>query len=92
MTTRRTIHVSIGPRSKRLQGAPHSRSKVVPVQDEEQYTNRYSSSTIKTLTIPAPSSSHPSLSTKQSKRSHRRSIDLLFAVDLAQITSKRHQK
>lgn len=92
MVTYRTIHVSIVPRSQRLQETPYSEPKKLPSHNEEQNINKYPSLTSTSWTDPTSSFNQQTLSTTQYPRSSRKSIDLLFAIDLPQIPSTRQPK
>ncbi len=92
MPTYRTVRVSVVPRSQRLQEAPHSGSRILPDHNEEQSIKNYTSSITRSWTIPTSSFNQQSLPTIQYAKSHRKSIDLLFTMDLPQIPSTKQPK
>jgi hypothetical protein len=92
MATYRTVRVSIVPRSQKLQEASYSGSRILPGHNEEENINNYSSSMTRSWIGPTSSFNQQSLPVRKDAKSHRKSIDLLFTIDLPQIPSTRQTK
>lgn len=92
MNSYRFVRLSVVPRNQVCQWTSGSNSKVKPILNAEQYMDRNALTLNNSQTNHTFSRSCPSSSTIQSVGTHRKSIDLSFVIDHAQITHKRQQK